>query len=375
MNHVPSLGGRAARIIAAVAVCGLALTLAPAAMAQNRPFDPPTNVVESSNIGFRAGSIIAAPVPFESPALGTGLALGGGYLFRNDRLSDASSIGFGGFRTSNDSEGYGLGLNLAWDDNRWTVQLLTAEARLNYDLYVGGFALPVSQDLTGTRLKVGYSPFDDWSFGGSLDFGEYALSREASGILPEELRFDARLKIARFTGVAEYDTSDDSFYPTKGLYVNGQLTYGEFIDLDRDAYGKIVLSGRSYATVGRDRVVATAATVCASSDDAPFFDSCALGAADNFRGYVATEFIGDGLVSIQAELRGQLVGRLGYVVFAGAGAVGDTLGRAITGGYNAAAGVGLRIRLSREFPLDYAIDLARNERGENLLYVSVGQRF
>ncbi len=356
---------------------GLLCVPAPA-LAQNKPFQAPTDLAEKTapdGYGFRTGSFVAAPIPFESPSLGTGLALGGAYLFQNDRLSDASSLGFGAFRSSNDSYGYGLGLNLAWDDDRWTMQFLAAEAALNYDLFVAGVPVPISQDISGARFQLAYSPIANYGYGGSLDYGEYTLKPRSLSSLPEEFQPDIALKIARLSAFAEYDTRDDTIYPTDGLYLKGTLTGGTFVDLDRSAYSKAVVSSTIYRPVFESGVVVAHAVGCESSDKAPFFDSCSIGTTDSFRGFISTEFIDDGLFSIQAEYRGQLVGRLGYTVFAGAAAIGDGLFDAAGGTYRSAAGLGLRIRLSKDFPLDYAIDFARNERGEDNLYISVGQRF
>ena len=122
-------------------------------------------------------------------------------------------------------------------------------------------------------------------------------------------------------------------------------------------------------------MIAARAVACHANQAAPFFDSCSLGTTDNFRGYVSTEFLDDALFSIQAEYRSGKAGRLGFVAFAGAGAVDSDIAKAFGGKYRAAAGLGLRIRLSKSFPLDYAVDLSVNERGEDLLYISVGQRF
>ena len=69
-------------------------------LAQTSPFDsgaavPKTETAEA--IGIRNGSFIVAPVPFSSPSLGAGLALGGAYLFRADEGSNSSTVGFGAF--------------------------------------------------------------------------------------------------------------------------------------------------------------------------------------------------------------------------------------------------------------------------------------
>ncbi|MEI4234929.1 hypothetical protein [Roseovarius sp. D22-M7] len=69
------------------------------------------------------------------------------------------------------------------------------------------------------------------------------------------------------------------------------------------------------------------------------------------------------------EYRKRLGKRIGVVAFGGVGAVGDRLDALDDVG--AAAGLGLRYRVSKKFP----VDGSRNEEGESLLYISVGQRF
>ncbi len=348
------------------------------AQAQTKPFDRPTGVASKNTpegYGLRSGSLVVAPIPFESPSLGTGLALGGGYLFQNDGLSDASSIGFGGFKSSNDSYGYGGGLNLAWNEDRWTLQILAAEANLNYDLYLASIPFGVNQELSGARVQMTYSPYENVGFGGSLAYGEYTLRAQSGGVIPEDFFPDVAIELARLSAFAEYDTRDDTIFPTRGSYVSGTLAQGNYVDSGRDPYSKFVLSASGYHPLFSEGVIAGRLVGCYASKNAPFFDACALGQTDAFRGYVSTEFIDDALFSVQTEYRGRLIGRVGYVVFAGAGSVAEGLSSAVGGSYRTAAGVGLRLRLSKEFPLDYAIDYSTNERGEELLYISVGQRF
>lgn len=375
---VAKSAGAGARTTTALLAGFLVLVSPSVSQAQNKPFDQPADVMSNTQregVGFRSGSFIVAPVPFDNPSLGTGLALGGAYLFKNDRLSDASTLAFGGFRSSNGSEGYGFGLNLSWDDDRWLAKLVVADADLNFDLYPFGTPVPVSQTISGVSLELAYSPVKNYRFGGTVAYGEYRLNPRAGAILSSVSTADASLDIARVSGFGEYDTRDDTIYPTTGSKITGTITRGMFIDLGRDAYTKAIVSGTRYWSWGSASVVAARAVACQTSDGAPFFDSCSLGTTDNFRGYVSTEFLDDALISFQAEYRGRLTGRIGLVGFAGAGSVGEDLGDAAGADFRAAAGVGLRIRLSKTFPLDYAIDLATNERGEQLLYISVGQRF
>ena len=368
----------ACRLMRMCLVSGLMSILPIAGLAQSKPFDDPTTVVtqdEKSKIGFKQGSIVVAPIPFESPSLGTGLALGGSYLFQNDTQSEASSLTFGGFKSSNGSNAYGLGVNLAWDDDTWNFSFVLAEADLKYDLYPAGVPFSVRQKLRGGKIDLSRKVADSFSVGGSLGYGKYSLVPTSLPNLPGDFLRDAQLEILRLSAYGEYDTRDDSMYPTSGALLSGTVSRGFFLGTARDDYAKLVLAASNYFPVFGDSVIATHAIACAASDDAPFFDACALGLTDNFRGYISTEFVDRALFSVQAEFRDRLTNRIGYVVFAGAGSVGETFSDAISQDYKAAAGVGLRFRLSKSFPLDYAIDVAINDRGEDLLYISVGQRF
>lgn len=368
----------ARQLVRMCVISGLISVLPIAGLAQNKPFDDPTTVAsqdDKSKIGFKQGSVVVAPIPFESPSLGTGLALGGSYLFQNDRLSEASSLTFGGFKSSNGSNAYGLGVNLAWDEDTWNFSFVLADADLKYDVYAGGKPFSVRQKLRGGKIDLSRKVADSFSVGGSLGYGTYSLVPTRLPTLPGDFVKDAQLEILRLSAYGEYDTRDDSMYPTSGALLSGTVSRGFFLGAARDDYAKLVLAASNYFPVFGDSVIATHAVACAASDDAPFFDACALGLTDNLRGYISTEFVDSALFSVQAEFRDRLTDRIGYVVFAGAGSVGDTFSDALSQDYKGAAGVGLRFRLSKSFPLDYAIDIAVNDRGEDLLYISIGQRF
>ena len=355
----------------------LNLGIGPAA-AQPAPLAP-TNELSSQEttkaIGFSNGSFIVAPIPFNNPSLGAGLALGSAYLFKVDPASGSSSIGLGAFKTDNDSQGYALGWNVNLASGRWTSKFLLADADLNYQLYVNGRAIPVSQSLRGVSLELGRTVSPSVKVGFSIGYGESSLSFRGADSLPPILVRDNKLELLRSTVKIERDLRDDNFFPKTGSLISGALTYGQTTSGPERNYVKGLASARRYWPVGDNGVLAVQGVACANSKDAPFFDSCALGAVDAFRGYVSTEFIDDALVSAQIEYRGKLIGRLGFVVFAGVGSVGGDIAEVFQSDLLAAIGLGARIRLSKSFPVDYAVDVSLNERGDSFLYVSVGQRF
>ncbi|MDW4497226.1 BamA/TamA family outer membrane protein [Sulfitobacter sp. D35] len=336
-----------------------------------------TQLQDAPEFGFANGSVVAAPVPFKSPALGSGLALGGAWLFSDDAGSDGSSIGLGAFRTSNGSEGIGAGLSFNLDNNRWQVSFLAASADLNYDLFVLGIPVPITQSANAVDATFEYGFQSGLSLGFGLSYAEttIGLQRGEDGILPQSVQLDSDLAVAKFRLLANYDTRDDSYYPTTGTLFSGQLAYGEVTNIGQRDYLKGVLKAAAYRPVFSEGVIAGRLTACAAEEAAPFFDSCAIGPTDGFRGFSSTQYLDDALFSVQAEYRGRITNWLGFVVFAGAGSVDDDLAGAVTGEYQTAAGLGARIRLSKSYPLDYSIDYSINNDDEKLLYISVGQRF
>lgn len=372
-------GVRAARRFCAIAASIVLLGLAPeVCTAQTPPFEegraiPQLETAES--VGVRNGSFIVAPIPFSNPSLGSGLALGGAYLFRTDEASDSSTVGFGAFRSDNDSEGYAFGWDVDFNAGTWSSNLIFADADFNYDLFGQNTAVPVSQSLRGYSIEMARSLSDVFELGIGLSYGESRLRLRSTQPLPPPFQRDGQIDLARLTLRAERDLTDNDWYPTQGSRTKGTLVYGRSVDgSDRD-YAKAVLATSKYWPVAADGVTAVRGTACAATDQAPFFDACAIGAVDAFRGYPATEFIDEALLSIQAEYRGRLTKRLGIVVFGGVAAVGDDFGAALGSDLKAAVGVGTRIRLSKKFPVDYSIDFSFNQRREGILYISIGQRF
>lgn len=367
---------------ALLAIASWAL-LSCATFAQEAPSEPgsaPDSATGSaSEPGLRNGSFVLAPVPFHNPALDSGLALGGAYLFESDAESDTSAVGAGGFRSLNGSRGLAAGFNLNLDSNRWKTTFLLGDLDLNYDLFVGGVPVPLNQSARGVSAKVLYGVAPDLWFGAALAYAKSTIQGDGGAILPPSLTPDIDLELLKASLNGEFDRRDDSFYPTSGLLASGDLSFGAIPDGIFHGYGRNYVKGVAkisrYSTVFGDGVFAWQAVGCAVSDEAPFFDACALGGTDSLRGFSPTEFLDDALFSAQAEYRGRINRRFGYVAFVGAGSVDDDFVNALTSDYMVAGGIGARIRLSSQFPLDYAVDVSLNQMGERILYISVGQNF
>lgn len=326
-------------------------------------------------LGFRNGSIVAAPIPFRDPIVGNGLALGGGYLYQNNEQADTSFLGLGGFKTDNGSLGYGLTASVAIANNKLKLDFLIAEAKLNYDLFVLGKPIPISQDGKLAKIDAMYGFTPELSLGLGLRYLETTLALDSGRDLPPALQPDTGISIFKYGLLAGYNKTDDSIFPTDGTKLNVELFRAAVTEGGGTEYSKATAIFDRYIPSGKKNVVAARLAACYSSEESPFYDKCLLGNADSFRGFPMTQYIDESLVSMQLEYRGMLTKRFGYSVFGGAGALANDFGSLPGSDVHLAGGIGARFRLSKQFPVDFSIDSTINDEGAKLLYIYVGQRF
>lgn len=381
MNLYRALFGR---MLAHVRMFGLATALA--AFAGAACADPTQleqqvksagKVQENSEFGLRSGSFVATPIPFSNPTIGSGLVLGLGYLFNIDPGSKPSVIGIAALKSDNGSMAYGGSINLYSNDNRWQLETLFAEADMRYDLFTATGTLPIEQEGFLGRVNLSYGVTPDLSFGGTIRYLKTDIGLDAPGLpsLPPPFDDFLQTEILSLGVIGDWDSRDDTLYPTSGSHLQFEATRGIFLGGFLPDYNRAFMNLAHYVPVGKNGVLAAMASTCAASSDTPFFDQCALGGTDAFRGFSFTQYLDDRLLSAQVEYRLTLTPRFGGVVFGGAGLVGPTYADIADGGTHGAVGLGLRYRVSKKFPVDLSVDVTRNTIDENQLYVYVGQRF
>ncbi|WP_240482041.1 BamA/TamA family outer membrane protein [Ruegeria marisrubri] len=332
---------------------------------------------EDETVGFRQGSVVVAPIPFSNPTIGSGLVLGAGYLFQLDEGSDPSVIGAGGLRSDNGSTAAAGAFKLKLDNNRWIIEALYGQADVQYDLFTGIGVIPIRQDGILGRLSLSYGVTPDFSFGATFRYLDTTITPAFAGLPPIPPPFDQFLnvEVANVGVVSDWDTRDDTIYPTSGQVLHFEAFQGYGLSgLVRD-YSKSYVNYTFYLSPWAEGVIASRLSVCAASSETPFFDQCGIGTVDSFRGFSATQLLDFRSASLQVELRQRLGERIGLIAFAGAGQTGQSFSDLEAGGTHSAYGVGARYRVSKKFPLDFSIDLSRNDQQEDNLYIYVGQRF
>lgn len=338
-------------------------------------FGPAFEQDNNKAYGLRNGSFLAVPVPFSNPLLDSGLALGAGYLFQTSEASDTSYFAVGAMRSSNGSEAYGFSADLSFGSG-WNFDTTLASANLNYDVFFGGTRFPLEQE--GQFVEVGF----DRDLGRNLSVGAGVRYLESTINLaakdervPDELLPDLTGEYLALSLRADRDTRNDSDYPTTGTNLSFELNLADVIEGIERSYTYAFANFDTFHSLSQRSVLATRLSACQASDETPFFDKCSIGFTDGFRGFTPTEFFDTNLVSTQIEYRQRLSGRFGFVVFGGIGWTGSSFSSLTDDGDRVAGGLGLRYRVSKDFPIDFSVDVSRNNQGDDFVYVYVGQSF
>jgi outer membrane protein assembly factor BamA len=331
--------------------------------------------IGESETGFKAGSFILAPIPIQSPSIGTGLIVVGAYLFKTDKDSNTSFFGASGFRTNNGSQGYGMAGTISWDANRWSLGVVAGVADITYDFYVpntGGRTVSLQQDGKLINLEGKYGITDNFSAG--LEFRYLDTTVRFSSPIGTPGR-DSNLQTIMIGPTLDWDMRDDTIYPTTGSHVSFSSLHGFVLNGTDREYHKTVIKYDNYIPLFERSVIATRFAACSASSSTPFFDLCSVGGTDSFRGFPFGQLLDKSLLSVQVEYRGRFNQRFGYTVFAGAGGVALNFSDFNSSSVQTAGGFGLRYRLSKKTLLDFSIDAAINSYGETTTYITIGQRF
>nr|WP_269751782.1 BamA/TamA family outer membrane protein [Pseudophaeobacter flagellatus] len=288
-------------------------------------------------------------------------------------------------KSSNGSSGLAAAGAVSFAEGTWDVSVLAGEADVYYDLVFKGLDVPVRHNGTLIAFSVERAASQNLSFGVDLEYLETSLALNSPVFqqLPELLKPQAELDMTKITLNATYDTRDNTFFPTSGMLASAKIGYALDVssilqgglELERNRYNKSIFSLASYHEVGNTGVLAARGVLCSSSSQAPFFDNCGIGLASGLRGFPTMEFIDEASATAQVEYRGRINDRFGYVAFAAIGGGGPKISSLSLNEGGVSFGAGLRIRLSKKYKLDYAIDYAQNNNSEGYLYITLGQKF
>ncbi len=268
------------------------------------------------------GSIVAAPLPIVSPAIGAGIIPAVGYIFpfgKDDKLSPPSTIGAAGLITNNGSSGFALGGQLFMKENKYEITSLYVHGNVNYNLYGVGTAagdanLKVPLDQAGQLYFGEALRRIPWQFfiGPRFWTGDSVVTvRPSNGetaVPPADLGLHTTLRALGLQ--LSRDTRPNHFYPTTGMFT--QFTSDFFAKAlgSKYTFQSYRFTFNKYGTVGKNQVLAYNLFNCNTGGDPPFYGNCIYGTNNELRGYEAGRYLDRYMIATQLEYRVSLPKKL-----------------------------------------------------------------
>jgi hypothetical protein len=347
------------------AASALAATAPPAA---SRFFDA-DGALDISSFLDTAYGFVPLVAPITEPAIGYGAAGALVFIDRDtagkDRPYTRPNMGvIGGLATENGTRGvFAVHLGTWLDGNlRTLVGVVDADVNLDFfglggDRRPGdpglGYSIGARGGVAGASYRIGDSPL--WI---GLRYAAAQTSVAMSipgGGLPGVAAPDFDLRLAGFTPSVTWDTRNNFFTPTQGLYVDLSVpVFREALGGDRN-FETANLTAMGFQPLGRSVFASARMSAKTSSDGTPFY----LRPFISLRGVQALRYQGERAAEAEAELRWQFTSRFSAVAFAGTGkARSDAPAAGDREKSVSAGGVGVRYLLASKHGLHMGLDVA-----------------
>ncbi len=346
----------------------------------SRFFDAEDGMFDVSSFLEDPRGFLPVPIVVTEPAVGYGGGAVG--MFLRPRR-EAGSEGWarpnisaiGGLATENGTWAAFAGDTSRWLDGRLRTLAGGGTGNINLDFFGFGAdradvnrAVRYSLQFSGAVAQVNWQlqPRSPWALGVRYVYANVDPKLREEPIFPG-LADRARVTVSAPTAILEYDTRDNIFTPTRGVYAESAYllsreTLGATTDFER--FDQILMA---WKTLPHDVTLGARINYARASGGTPFF----LRPFVTLRGVPDVRYQGDETVSLELEVRWQFQGRWSVVAFGGAGRSWSR-GQAVsfTQGIGA-GGAGFRYELARKFGMHVGVDVAHSP-GTTAFYFIVG---
>ncbi len=340
--------------------------------------------VEAAPTGKTApkNELVIAPIPISNPAIGSGLALAAVYTLTpkpSDTQVPPTTLGAGGFYTSNGSWAGAAAAKLYLSGDRYRITVAGGGGKINYDLFALGpndVGVPISQEFDAALGEALVGLGRDWYAGVRASYSKTtaAVQGGESGTIPlPSEQLDVKLVSVGLT--AERDSRDSVFYPTEGARLQFLASHSDTAFGSDFSYTKTDISFGDYVGVARTVVVALQAAGCYATDGAPFYDLCLFGAKNVLRGYTVGRYLDRWTLAGQVEGRWRFANRWITSAFVGAGEVQSQYPASAGTEVLPAGGIGVQWIAAPQNMITVRVDYAWGKDGSRGAYVSIGQAF
>ena len=345
-----------------------------------RFFDPEDGQFDLSYFLEDPRGFLPIPIVVTEPAVGYGGGAAGMFLRPRREAGDEGWArpdisAVGAFGTQNGTWGAFAADTSRWLDGRLRTLIGAGTGRINLDFYGLGprtssldQAVRYSLQFSAVVAQVNWqlAPKSPWAVGLRYVYADVDPTLRDDPLFPG-LADGLRVKVSAPTAIVEFDTRDNVFTPTQGIYAESSYlasreALGASADFERFQQ---VLMG--WQPLPHKVTVGARGNYAWSSSGTPFF----LRPYVQLRGVPAIRFQGDQAASVELEARWQFFGRWSAVVFGGAGTTRTDKDAFAATQNVGSGGAGFRYELASKFGLNAGIDIAHSP-GTTAVYFVVG---
>jgi hypothetical protein len=332
------------------------------------------------------GSIVAAPLPLVSPAIGQGIIPVLGYIFpfsKNDKVSPPSTVGAAGLLTNNGSRGWGVGMDLYVKQNTYEITSLFGKGNIDYNLYGSGIfeglKLPLVQTGHLYRGEVLRRLWWKIFVGPRFWTGESFVTLNTNSIknlppLPPGFGIQNNMRALGLRMIR--DTRRNQFFPTAGEKL--EFTSDFFMQSlgSKYSFQTYRLTFNQYHSLSKNQVLAYNLFGCATSGQPPFYGNCIYGTSNELRGYTAGKYFDRYMFAAQVEYRLTLPYGIGFAGFTGVGEVVPGTSQILfrNNHFLPDVGGGPRYELSKKYHVNLCADFAKGRDSWNWS-MGIGEAF
>ena len=171
-----------------------------------------------------------------------------------------------------------------------------------------------------------------------------------------------------------YDSRNQIFFPSKGIVADiSYLVHSQALG-GNVRFGRYTADVSAYRLLSKHAILAANYFVSFTTGDAPFNALSLLGGTKRMRGYYEGRYRDQNVALIQGEARFDLYKRLGGVVFAAAGVLGNAESLLRLNDPKVAYGAGLRFTINRRDHLNIRLDYGLGKQSSGF-YLTIGEAF
>ncbi|WP_374684524.1 BamA/TamA family outer membrane protein [Scandinavium hiltneri] len=348
-------------------------------------FDPQDGMFDMSDyLRDNPYGFLPVPMMITEPAIGYGGGLFGLFLhgkgsMDGDHFIPPNMSGFGGGATENGTWFAGAGHRHTWNNDHIRYLVGAGYANINLDIYSGdvlGFGKnrAINTNTKGygalqrLQFRVGDSPV---FLGVTQIYARTEISADNNKLINAAWQrvFGSESTSSAVGLMAEYDTTDNFFYPHKGLSLSAEYRfYSSFLGGDY-RYNQLTLDGKYFLPLSPTLTLALAGDYQALSNSDQHLPPMTRPDI-NLRGISRYRYQGDYVGTVQTQLAWQVTPRWILQGFVGAGSAANDNSDLFSSS-EVAWGTGFRYLIARKYGLYTGADIAFSE-GDQAVYFNVG---